>query len=639
MSSIAALAQAAGLRRQTPAPVPPRPNVTDDYERWYTEATPNNRMLLSLRSGIDSEVAWALDRLCRLCQNEQFMLRAIPGLTDALFEWPEWYTKEGAKQYSDDSVFFAVPPGKERKRRHAIESLFILRNAAMHPSNGEELAIHPNTRDLILCALHELKPNTDANCEFLLYVIEILQSIASNIVLPPPNASPKASPIGPLQQIAGFSSNRSLIIAALTALTIMYSNPSNVSHLSSESPALETSMNVLPLILDKELIDAALNYMYAHLSYPPMTKAFLLHPRMPGTLRLLVSLILADQMEENVSFEIGMPVYTAPAQSYVTKDHELTKEELDKLVSISEPQRCYEWMKTMFVAKADGELTQVDFWNLYKDVFLPFQDRYPLLVASDVIKNVTTVFPQAQAMVLPGPPQRFVVRGVDRRKDLSAGAQYKCLWDRSGCSAEVFASTDALYEHILDQHLNPFEGAHMPCLWATCQQTDITKAQMRGHVLTHLPDMQPPPKHPAQPDTITLPSAGFPHPVADPTTRPPPPARSTRVTYMRPHVDPPPSSLTALLILRVLFRASFASSDAAPRADDDHFGFPGTVDDPEEDAEEERNRSSDSDMEGERRGRKAFIGIRYLMEDVRLRHETFQGWVTEMVDAGLTGTT
>ncbi|CDO72964.1 hypothetical protein BN946_scf185007.g18 [Trametes cinnabarina] len=596
-------------------------------------------MLLSLRSGIDSEVAWALDRLCRLCQNEQFMLRAIPGLTDALFEWPEWYTKEGAKQYGEEATFFSLPPQKERKRRHAIESLFILRNAAMHPSNAEELAIHPKTRDLILCALHEIKPDSDANHEFLLYVMEILQSMATNIILPPPGSSPKASPIGPLQEIAGYSSNRSLIIASLTALTIMYSNPNNVSHLSAESPALETSMNVLPLILDKELIDSALNYMYAHLSSPSMTKAFLLHPRMPGTLRLLVSLILADQMEENVSFEIGMPVYTAPAQTPTIRDHELTKEELEHLLTLSEPQRCYEWMKLMFVAKPDGELTQVDFWNLYKDAFLPYQDRQTLLVASDVIKNVTTVFPQAQAMVLPGPPQRFIVRGVDRRKDLSAAAQYKCRWDRSQCPAESFASTDALYEHILEKHINPFEGSHMPCLWATCQQSSVTKAQMRGHVLTHLPDMQPQPKHPAQPETVTLPAPGYPHPVPDPTTRPPPPARSTRVTYMRPHVDPPPSSLTALLILRVLFRASFASSDTAPRADDDHFGFPGLLDDPEEDAEEDRNKSSDSDLEGERRGRKAFIGIRYLLEDVRMRHETFQGWVTEMVDAGLTGTT
>ncbi|KAH9858006.1 hypothetical protein C2E23DRAFT_802303 [Lenzites betulinus] len=636
MSVLATAAQSAVHRRQTP--VHPRPNLTDDYERWYTEAAPNNRMLLSLRSGIDSEVAWALDRLCRLCQNEQFMLRAIPGLTDALFEWPEWYTKEGSKHFATDAMFFSVSPQKERKRRHAIESLFILRNACMHPSNADELAIHPNTRDLILCSLHELKPDSDANSEFLLYVIELLQSIANKIILPPPGTSPMASPVGPLQQIAGSSSNRALIVSALTALTIMYSIPGNAVHLYAAAPALETSMNVLPLILDKDLIDSALNYMYAHLSHPPMTKAFLHHPRMPGTLRLLVSLILADQMEENVSFEIGMPAYTAPAQSYTIKDHELTKEELDSLLAMSEPQRCYEWMKYMFVSKPDGELTQVDFWNLYKDVFLPHQDRHPLLVASDVIKNVNNVFPLAQAMVLPGPPQRFVVRGVDRRKDFTASSQFKCHWDRSACSAEAFESTDALYEHVLEQHLTPFEGAHMPCLWASCQQSDITKAQMRGHVLTHLPDMQPAPKHPSQPDTVTLPSAGFPHPVPEPTSRPPPPARSTRVTYMRPHVDPPPSSLTALLCLRVLFRASFASADAAPRADEDHFGFPGIVDEPEEDDEEERNKTSESDMEGERRGRKAFIGIRYLMEDVRLRHETFQGWVSEMVDAGLSGT-
>lgn len=310
---------------------------------WYTEATPNNRMLLSLRSGIDSEVAWALDRLCRLCLNEQFMLIAIPGLTDALFEWPEWYVKEGHKQYIETENFFAIPKEKERKRRHAIESLFILRNAAMHEANARELSSYPKVPDLVLRALHDLELNSDANSEFILYILEILQSIASTVTLPIPSAPYRNSPVGPLQQIAGYSSNRSLIISSLITLTTMYSNPVNTYQLAAESPALETSMNVLPLILDKELIDAALNYLYAHLSYPPMTKAFLRHPRMPGTLRLLVSLILADQMEENVSFEIGLPVYTAPSQSFTVRDHELTKEELDTLLPTPEPQRCYEW--------------------------------------------------------------------------------------------------------------------------------------------------------------------------------------------------------------------------------------------------------------------------------------------------------
>ena len=49
--------------------------------------------MLALRSGIPEEVSWALDRLLRLCSNEKFLLSAIPGLTDALFAWPEWYVE------------------------------------------------------------------------------------------------------------------------------------------------------------------------------------------------------------------------------------------------------------------------------------------------------------------------------------------------------------------------------------------------------------------------------------------------------------------------------------------------------------------------------------------------------------------
>ena len=40
-------------------------------------------------------------------------------------------------------------------------------------------------------------------------------------------------------------------------------------------------------------------------------------------------------------------------------------------------------------------------------------------------------------------------------------------------------------------------------------------------------------------------------------------------------------ALTALLCVRVLFRTAFASAEAAPRADDDHFGFPGVIDEPD----------------------------------------------------------
>ena len=66
---------------------------------------------------------------------------------------------------------------------------------------------------------------------------------------------------------------------------------------------------------------------------------------------------------------------------------------------------------------------------------------------------------------------------------------------------------------------------------------------------------------------------------------------------------PTPAILARMLEnLRVLFRAAFASSDAAPRVDENHFGFPGVVEDME-DGEEEQLGSSEDEKEGERKGR------------------------------------
>jgi chromatin structure-remodeling complex subunit RSC9 len=294
-------------------------------------------------------------------------------------------------------------------------------------------------------------------------------------------------------------------------------------------------------------------------------------------------------------------------------------------------------MKIMFVAKPDGELTQVDFWNLYKDAFSPYSTEHPLLVASDVIKNVSLVFSSAQAMVLQGEIQKFVVRGVDRRRVSVATERFKCLWNKSQCPAPAFADPGHLFDHILD-HIANTDVSECPCLWSSCAQPLLPKAALRPHILTHISSPQPPLKHPSQSDTITLPSADSPYPINDPTSRPPPPPRSTTISFQQPTVDPPTASLTALLCIRILFRASFASSEAAPRADADHFGFPGLVEGGDEQEVESRDEMpADKEREGELRGRKAFVGVRRLMEGVRIKDEALMGWITEMVDAAIFG--
>ncbi|KAF8846039.1 hypothetical protein BDN67DRAFT_890988 [Paxillus ammoniavirescens] len=608
------------------------PNVTDDYERWYTEATASNRMVLSLRSTIHVEIGWALDRLHRLCTNDQFILTTIPGLTDALFEWPEWYVREGHLE-SEKYTFFSLSAETDRKRRHAVESLFILRNSAMNEPNAHQLANHSRTQPLIFNALHNLDPGTDANTEFILNIMELFQAISLRVILPHPGSTDK-SPLPTLLQIAGHSPNRSLIVAALTVLGQLFTQSSSLSRLEADSPALSASIRYLPLFVDKPLVEASLNYMYAHLSHPPMAKAFLHHPFMPSTLRVLVSLLLAEQVEEAVSLDITGPVRTVPATTTIaTPAHDLTSEELERLLPMPEPTRCYEWMKTMFVAEPEGELTQVDFWNLYKDVFTPHVDRFPVLVASDVIKNVNIVFPQAQAMVLPGPPQRFIVRGVNRRKETQASQRFKCQWERSQCTVPPFASAGELYDHLL-QHVDALENAHAPCVWSSCSVPPTPKSHLRQHILTHMSSSQSPAKHPSQDDTVTLTIDTDAYPLVNPTLRPPPPPRSTLVTYRRPVVDPPSTSLTALLIIRILFHTSFVATDLAPRPDGERFGFPGVV---EEDEGEGMTEDYGSEVEGERRGRRAFVGVRSMMEGVRMKDEVLASWIAEMVDAAYDG--
>jgi chromatin structure-remodeling complex subunit RSC9 len=317
-------------------------------------------MVLALRCGIQEEISWALDRLLRLCSNEKFFLKTIPGLTDALFEWPEWFVEHGAGLGGEDvdgdrtlpelNTLFALPADMELKRRHALEAVCIFRTAtANNDTNVQELSDNPRTRKLILFALHRVRPDTDANTEFLVNILEIFHDIAGTLSLPPPDAHLLANPVPPVLEIISSSTNRSLITASLSLLTTLFSNPTNVGHLSASSPALTATIKYLPLFVDKGLVDACLNYLYAHLAHPPMAKAFLVHSQMQSTLKLLVILLLSEQVEETVNVDLCPPPITAPVPHSDTVDYELSKEELDALAALPEPQRCYEWCASRLI--------------------------------------------------------------------------------------------------------------------------------------------------------------------------------------------------------------------------------------------------------------------------------------------------
>jgi chromatin structure-remodeling complex subunit RSC9 len=300
-------------------------------------------MVLALCSGIEHEVHWALDRLLRLSNNttEPLLLKSRPGLLDALFEWPEWYATEGHKYYSDTTMLFIVPEQLRHKRRHAQISLLILRNSTLVEENISDIQYHTHTIPFIVNALYNVDPTIDENAEFILHTIDLLHGIAGRFAV---NSNwDLRHVLYPLQRIVSASNNRSIIISALSTITVFLSFPHHQGYLSQDSPVLTTCIKYLPLFVDKILIDACLGYLYVHLSSLPMAKAFLLHPSMPAVLKLLVNLLIAEQRDERVEQEIGPPPYTTNANTASLKQHELTKEERETLLPMSEPERCYEW--------------------------------------------------------------------------------------------------------------------------------------------------------------------------------------------------------------------------------------------------------------------------------------------------------
>lgn len=300
-------------------------------------------MLLALRSGIPREVNWALERMCRLSHNDQFILKSIPGLTDILVEWPEWYVDKGAEECNYGNVF-SPPSAIGRKRRHALEAMFILRNASLNEPNALHLSTHSRTRLLLYNALRRIKADSDANSEFLLHVVDLLHSVVSSNPQPPIESLSPIALIRPLEVLSESSNDRTMIITALRTLTLILSDPQNAMHLTSTSPALRASLRYLPLLVDTALITACLDYLYAHLSHPPMVKAFLLHPSMPSTLKLLATLLLKEQQEEMTSVDLlSEPVRTAPAVAVTKRQSDITAEELDRIAAIAEPERSYEW--------------------------------------------------------------------------------------------------------------------------------------------------------------------------------------------------------------------------------------------------------------------------------------------------------
>ncbi|PWN36095.1 uncharacterized protein FA14DRAFT_172673 [Meira miltonrushii] len=169
------------------------------------------------------------------------------------------------------------------------------------------------------------------------------------------------------------------------------------------------------------------------------------------------------------------------------RQRRLNKEEWLKQKDLREPERLRTWMRTIYEAKEDGEVTQMEFWTTYSSQFGPYSQLGgpPLLPAAEVIRAVSNIFPGALAMVLPD--KRFIVRGVQPR-ELQLASKFECRW--KGCNQSETDTYAAVETHVR-KHI--VESDAKRCQWAFCtyevpEKIKDPSKHLHKHALTHVPD-------------------------------------------------------------------------------------------------------------------------------------------------------
>ena len=177
-----------------------------------------------------------------------------------------------------------------------------------------------------------------------------------------------------------------------------------------------------------------------------------------------------------------------------------------------EPLRSTQWLKAVFEEDAESEVTQIALWQAYQARFSQYAPEKPLLQAADFIKNVSIVFTKANAQIVAGANNKFIIKGIRPRRvpaDMSGRPYSRCLWTTPGQSAcgRFFLTSEMMFDHLASTHLGiqktedgkwdfsfDSEPQTIPldCYWAGCRnftrhpRDDLSVFTLGMHVKLHL---------------------------------------------------------------------------------------------------------------------------------------------------------
>ncbi|KAG7575368.1 hypothetical protein FFLO_00358 [Filobasidium floriforme] len=505
----------------------------------------NNRLFLSLRSGIPTEVDYALEELVHLTHAGRINLSDFPGSVEALLDLVEGWVEDVERESAASAVGFQTSgdteatvsafgsrssttvlglgidqPTVDRERR-ATDALLVLRNAVFAGEDVENATAKQNKQVVIWTIpgvpIHGLLRATMKRPEPMLYMLDLLIALFPSLVSLLEEAEAPTLPelflttgdvgfIVPLDQLftlvpAHYLPSARLIpklISFLLLTPALLTNSLNLLyHITQE---VTTSMSVLkdPEIVNylrilTRLVKWDARELSLALKHAGQVGTYIESPE-PGALKLQA----VDKKDAYGKHYTSQQTIGVALKQDDGKDDtgesvglgpvvKMSDERRRRIRSMKEPERAHAWMADTFVSQPDSSVTQVVFWRAYNAFVQQSPDEQPIPpggTAGDVIKSATTVFPAANAMVINKDDDG---QPLPTNVFVIAGMRFKRSRVHTfACRWEGCANAQNYRSpEELYAHLKSEHGTEIasPCRWQACR----SKSSSPAHLGTHVP--------------------------------------------------------------------------------------------------------------------------------------------------------
>ncbi|KAL9634765.1 MAG: hypothetical protein Q9164_003894 [Protoblastenia rupestris] len=499
------------------------------------------RILNCLRCPIPEEQDYALHHMVKISheRGDKYRFDSFPGLAEGLLEYllnvsSLFYDVKWSVSYNQDDQDDEVLDGingtpdiirkiqglqridtsddlQSQAMAHKINKLLeaglTLRNLAMLEDNAIYLSEMTQLRDFLSIALN--LPSSPFVAEMKHYALDIAEQVTRYWKIDETDPLYKS-----LLQVVQDGHDRGAIVTALRTLCRNSMNLED-SNLLSNVPILVILRLLEWIVLeDEEFVGACLDFLYQFTAIPNNVLRLLNNSNDLNLAALVTQLSRLLQYHASTAYSKTLMTKVVPITAS-TEVPSVPRELMDQFLRTDEPERSKMWLRSVFEEDLHSHVTQIALWQAYQQRFVDYAGQGTLLQAADFIKNVSSVFQGANAQVITGPSQKFIIKGIRPRHTPmdSRGRVYtRCSWKDTGAKAcgEHYLKPRHMLEHILNRHLGLERGegglwnfdstSHkgklpVDCFWANCRHFGRrdglvpTAYELGMHVKTHLPDV------------------------------------------------------------------------------------------------------------------------------------------------------